>query len=139
MVVKQHRILSKKMHPDRWRSKSAVERRMSVQWMALINEAQTVLLDPIKRARYLATGSADAQEKGSQMSTEFLEKIFALQMQAMEDLDASKKEAQALLDDVQTVLEQTFQQWEEGQGNLNQVDELLGQWKYLTNLVNKEA
>lgn len=135
----QHRILSKKLHPDRWRNNAAVERRMSVQWMALINEAQTVLFDPITRARFLATGFAQAQENAGKVSSEFLEQIFTLQMQAMEDLEASKREAQVLLEQVLSSLHQIFEKWEQGEGSLDQVEELLGQWKYLTNLVNKEA
>ena len=53
------------LHPDKWRQVSAVERRMSKQWMAPTKDS--VLENDILRARYLATGSATISETGGKM------------------------------------------------------------------------
>ena len=45
------REVSRRVHPDRFAGKSAVERRMSLQWTALINEGRRVLRDRMSRAR----------------------------------------------------------------------------------------
>jgi DnaJ-class molecular chaperone len=87
-VQSAHLRLAKVLHPDKWRQASAVERRMSKQWMALVNEGLRVLQDDVMRARYLATGSATVSETGQRMDTAFLETIFELQMRAMEDRPA---------------------------------------------------
>ena len=56
------RALSRKVHPDRFAGRSAVERRMSLQWTASINEARRVVRDPRSRAHFLATGRAEPAE-----------------------------------------------------------------------------
>ncbi len=132
-----HLKLAKVLHPDRWRQSSAVERRMSKQWMALVNEGERVLNDPIARARYLATGSATVAERGVKMDSQFLETIFELQMRAMEDLDSVKAEAQSMLDACHHQLTGLFQHWEQEGGDLSEVEHTLGKIKYLNNLVNK--
>ena len=132
-----HLRLAKILHPDRWRQASAVERRMSKQWMALVNEGERVLKDPIARARYLATGSATVSETGGTVDSTFLETIFALQMRAMEEPDAVKQDAQALLSECQAQLDAIFQAWEAETGTLDDVESCLGKIKYLNNLVNR--
>ena len=39
------RAVSRAVHPDRWAGKSAVFRRMSLQWTASVNEAKRILSD----------------------------------------------------------------------------------------------
>lgn len=132
-----HLRLAKTLHPDRWRQASAVERRMSKQWMALVNEGERVLRDPIARARYLATGSATVSETGGAVDSAFLQTIFELQMRAMEEPDAVQQEAQALLVECQSELDTMFRAWEAETGTLDDVESCLGKMKYLNNLVNR--
>ena len=136
-IESAYRTLSKKIHPDRFRKKSAVERRMSLQWTALVNEARRVLLDPILRARYLATGQAKAKERGASISQAFLEEIFELQMMMMSDKKRALQQVQQMYDENDLSLEKTFRAWEDGEGDLDNIEEFLGRWKYLSNILAK--
>jgi molecular chaperone HscB len=132
-----YRKLSKKIHPDRFRSKKALERRMSLQWTALVNEARRVLIDPILRARYLATGKAQADETGSSVEQSFLETIFELQMQMMTDPSSGIKTAITMQEGNIQSMHEVFMNWEEGNGVLDSVEEYLGRWKYLNNIIER--
>ena len=71
-----HRVKIRLVHPDRFVKKSAVERRMSLQWTAFLNEAKRVLSNSNIRARYIATGEVKPKEVGGpRLSGEFLEYI----------------------------------------------------------------
>ena len=73
------RELSRKVHPDRFTGRPAVERRMSLQWTALINEARTTLRNPRTRAHYLATGHPKPPEdRKISLDPDFLEEMFDL-------------------------------------------------------------
>ena len=108
------RAVSRKVHPDRFASKSAVERRMSLQWTATINEARRVLLDPRMRAHYLATGQAEpAEDGGPKLDPDFLEAIFDLQMLAGQDPEAAGKAARQQLEDALQDLNLAMDAWED--------------------------
>ena len=136
-VRSAHLRLAKILHPDRWRQSSAVERRMSKQWMALVNEGERVLNDPISRARYLATGSANVSETGGTVDSTFLNTIFELQMRAMEDDESVQGEAETLMSLCEQRLHEIFEGWENGSGDLSEVEECLGRMKYLNNLIHR--
>ena len=136
-VEKSYRELSRILHPDRWRSSSAIARRFSLQWTALLNEGRKALLDPITRARYLATGTTKPAEQNKSISKEFLQTIFNLQMDALERPQAVKKEAEEQQIENNRKIERIFQEWEAGKGDLEEIEELLGRWKYLSNLLAK--
>jgi molecular chaperone HscB len=131
-----YRKVSRKVHPDRYARKSAVERRMSLQWTALVNEARRVLLDPITRARYLATGDAAAPEEGGPpLDPDFLEDIFDMQMEAKADSAGVRSRATALCDALRAELDDTFTRWEAGDGDLEVVSDRLARLKYLNNIL----
>ncbi len=136
-VRSAHLRLAKVLHPDRWRQASAVERRMSKQWMALVNEGERVLNDSILRARYLATGSATVSETGGKMDSTFLNTIFELQMRSMDDDVGVQEEAETLMNLNEQQLHNIFENWEKGSGSLDGVEECLGRMKYLNNLLHK--
>ena len=52
-LTEQYRELQRTFHPDKFANASALERRLSVQRAAQINEAFHTLKQPIERARYL--------------------------------------------------------------------------------------
>ena len=62
------------VHPDRFATRSAPERRVAMQWSAQANEAYRVLKQPLLRARYLCElAGVDLQtETNTAMSPEFL-------------------------------------------------------------------
>ena len=132
-----HRKVSKQVHPDRFRSRGAVERRMSLQWAASVNEAKRVLLDPLLRARYLATGSATVSETETTNDQQFLEHIFELQMQAMTEPEDAKARAQAELQRLRSSLELDFRAWEQEQASLDHISQELIKWSYLTKLIDR--
>ena len=77
-VRSAHLRLAKILHPDKWRQASAVERRMSKQWMALVNEGLRVLENDILRARYLATKSTTISKIKMNKLLSHLAKLFFL-------------------------------------------------------------
>ena len=83
------------VHPDRFATRSAPERRVAMQWSAQANEAYRVLRQPLLRARYLCElAGVDLQtETNTAMAPEFL----VQQMSWHEQLDEC-------LDDPQNVL-----------------------------------
>ena len=51
----RYRKLQQEFHPDRYATKSDVERRVAVQAASFINQALDTLKSPLKRAQYLLT------------------------------------------------------------------------------------
>lgn len=128
------RELSRKVHPDRFSGRPAVERRMSLQWTANINEARRILRNPRSRAHYLAMGRAEpAEDRQIALSPDFLEEMFELQMEARMDPESCRPQVEArskqLWDEITTV----FHQWEAGDGTLDTVEMLLAQLRYVDN------
>lgn len=129
------REVSRRVHPDRFAGKSAVERRMSLQWTALINEGRRVLRDRVSRARYLASGrTRPPEEGGPALDPDFLEEMFDLRMAAAEDAEAVTR-AEAWRADMLAELDLVFTRWEAEGGDLSGVEERLARLKYLDNLV----
>ncbi|NOL51697.1 Fe-S protein assembly co-chaperone HscB [Pelistega suis] len=88
------REASARVHPDRFATASAAEKRVAMQWASRINQAYEVLRKPVKRAAYLcelAGHSVDA-ENNTRMDTAFLMK----QMQWREELEEAAGDATAL-------------------------------------------
>lgn len=52
-LTARYRRLQQQAHPDRFRSAGERERRLAVQYSALVNEAFETLRTPVKRAQYL--------------------------------------------------------------------------------------
>ena len=135
-----YRTLTRAVHPDRFAGRSAVERRMSLQWAASANQARLVLLDPLRRARYLATGRADPPESGGPtLDSEFLEDVFEMQMKLESDsaevYDWAKNHKAMLIEELQ----ETFRVWEAGAGDLDIVEERLARLKYVNNILDSAA
>ena len=53
-LSRRHRELSKALHPDRYASAPAAERRMALSRAIEVNEALRILRDPVRRAEALA-------------------------------------------------------------------------------------
>lgn len=82
------------VHPDRFATRSAAEKRVAMQWSSQANEAYRTLKDPMSRARYLCElAGVDLQvETNTAMSPEFLFR----QMAWHEQLDALLEESHDL-------------------------------------------
>lgn len=68
------RDVAARVHPDRFATASAPERRVAMQWSSRANEAYRTLRDPLERARYMCErAGVDLQtETNTAMSGEFL-------------------------------------------------------------------
>ena len=62
------------VHPDRFATRSAAEKRVAMQWSSQANEAYRILKNPLSRARYLCelAGTDLQTETNTAMSGEFL-------------------------------------------------------------------
>jgi molecular chaperone HscB len=62
---KSFRQLQQQLHPDRFAGASAHEQRVAVQYSALVNQAYTVLREPLARALYLLELQGISQQEVS--------------------------------------------------------------------------
>lgn len=76
------------VHPDRFASATAAERRVAMQWAARANEALRTLRSPLRRAAYLCElhGVPVEAESNTAMPAAFLTR----QMKWREDLDEAR-------------------------------------------------
>ena len=83
------RKLQSAIHPDKYASASDMERRLSVQKSALINEAYLALKSPLQRARYMLTlrGVDLSSDTSTAMAPDFLMQ----QMELREELEQVKR------------------------------------------------
>jgi molecular chaperone HscB len=126
------RKLARQTHPDRFVGRRAVERRMAQQWTARAMDAKAILRDPHRRALYLATGEPDLPEQGGpEVGADFLETVFELQMSArMQEPDVGAQ-VEALVHAQETALSSRLEQWESGDGSLDEVPALIARLRYL--------
>jgi molecular chaperone HscB len=130
----RYRELARKVHPDRFAKAPAVQRRMSLQWTAALNEARRVLKDDVSRARWLATGQSASTEKGPRLDPAFLAEMFEWREAdearpgAMAELAAARE--QALWAEIEAI----FAAWQAGDGDLSLVDDRLARLKYVTGM-----
>ncbi|RMX08445.1 Fe-S protein assembly co-chaperone HscB [Corticibacter populi] len=84
------KALQAQVHPDRFASGSAAEKRMAMQWSVRINEAYQRLRKPLSRATYLCElhGSPIGAEDNTSMPRQFLMQ----QMEWLEALDDAQNE-----------------------------------------------
>lgn len=82
------------VHPDKFASRPAAERRVAEQWAGRINEARDALLDPVSRAGLLlqAAGVDVGRDTDTRMPADFLMQ----QMLWRERLEETQGEAKAL-------------------------------------------
>jgi molecular chaperone HscB len=129
-VDDQFRMLSRKLHPDRFARASAQERRYSLEQTTLLNDAYKTLKDPVRRAEHLL---ALRGIKGDpKMSPEFLEQTLedreklAEAKLAGEPLDALAAGVRAKRDETLAAVRALI---EKG-GDLAQAAELVARMRY---------
>ena len=85
-VQHRYRELQKAVHPDRYSSASAQERRISMQQTSLINQALHTLKHPVERAMYLMQLKDDQFSMDSQTTVDAA--FLMQQMEMREKLEA---------------------------------------------------
>ncbi len=97
------------IHPDRFANKSDAEKRVAVQYSALLNDAYQTLLSPVKRAVYLL--KLGGQDLDLEHETIADENFLVMQMQLRERIDAGedvKSEIESNVKELTELLSQAF-------------------------------
>lgn len=134
------RALAARVHPDRYATASAVERRVAMEWASNINEAYRVLKSPLERARYLCelSGCGLQAETNTSVDSDFL----MLQIMLHEQLDEAREQGrpdllQALGDEIgqaRQTLMQTVAELIDGQRNFEQASKKVREWMFVEKL-----
>lgn len=133
-----YRALARKVHPDKFTKRPAVERRMSLQWTAALNDARRVLKDPTRRAWWLATGSAAPREQGGvKLPGDFLQTMFDWREEEEDQPGSMRERALAMEAELNLELEAMFSAWEGGSGDLALVEDRLSRLKYVRGLLEE--
>ncbi|WP_455197517.1 Fe-S protein assembly co-chaperone HscB [Kaarinaea lacus] len=95
----RYRKLQTAVHPDKFANASDLERRISMQQSALINEAYQTLKSPLSRARYMLQlkGIDLTNESSVNMDSEFLMQQMRLREALEQVRDAQDPEAKLLV------------------------------------------
>ncbi len=95
----RYRKLQTAVHPDKFANASDLERRISMQQSALINEAYQTLKSPLSRARYMLQlkGVDLTNESSVNMDSEFLMQQMRLREALEQVRDAQDPEAKLLV------------------------------------------
>lgn len=137
-VEEAYRALARKVHPDRYTKRPAVERRMSLQWTAALNDARRVLKDPTRRAWWLATGSAAPREKGGvKLPPEFLQEMFDWREEEEERPGSMRERASAREVELTEEIDAIFSAWDGGAGDLAAVEDRLSRLKYVRGILEE--
>jgi len=134
------RELQQAVHPDRFANASAQEKRISLQKATMINEAHTVLSDPLLRARYLLElkGEQAINDQETISDVSFLME----QMELREELDAIKSSEDPLslvgdiLDELIDKIEQREQDIRQlfAENQLEQIRDTIRKFQFLYKL-----
>lgn len=83
-----YRAMNRLVHPDRFATAEAREKRFSLEWSTLLNEAYATLRDPLRRAEYLLnlSGVPSQDESRTVMDPSFLSE----QMEFRERLEEAR-------------------------------------------------
>lgn len=139
----RYRKLQHTVHPDKFANASDLERRLSMQQSAFINEAYQTLKSPLQRARYMLQlrGVDLSSDTSSSMDSEFLMQ----QMRLREELEQVRshsdpeskllvvtKEIEHAIADQITVLSRLF--GETNDDNLEQIADYVRRMQFMVKL-----
>lgn len=91
----RYRQLQQRVHPDKFVTSSAQERRLSIQYAARVNDAYQVLKSPLTRAQYLFELNAPPGDIDSTLDNSFLIEQIELR-ETLEGIAGSKNPHVAL-------------------------------------------
>lgn len=137
------REVAAQVHPDRYATASAAERRVAMQWAARANEAYRQLRDPLLRARYMCEqAGVDLQtESNTAMDPAFLMQ----QMEWREKLDEARDDAvtaaalQAELDEARAQMRSTLADLLDARGDTGQAALKVREWMFIERLAQELA
>ncbi|SAI71790.1 co-chaperone HscB [Bordetella ansorpii] len=137
------RDVAARVHPDRYATASAAERRVAMQWSARANEAYRQLRDPLLRARYLCEqAGVDLQtESNTSMDPAFLMQ----QMEWREMLDDARQDAaradalRAELGEAREAMRRTLADLLDARGDTAQAGQKVREWMFIERLAQELA
>lgn len=137
------REVTARVHPDRYATATAAERRVAMQWAARANEAYRTLRDPLQRARYLCEQRGiDLQtESNTAMAPEFLMQQMAWR-EALDEARASKAPGSydalaAELRQAEADMQDAVGRLLDEQGDVQQAGQRVREWMFLDRLAQE--
>lgn len=135
------RAVAARVHPDRYATASAAERRVAMQRAARANEAYRQLRDPMLRARYLCEqAGVDLQtESNTAMDPAFLMQ----QMEWREMLDDARRDPAAFaalraeLEQARLRMQQTLSELIDERGDYQQAGTKVREWMFVEKLAQE--
>ena len=91
-LAERYRELQKELHPDRFAGGTEHEKRLSLQWSALVNTANETLREPLPRAIYMLEHKGLSIDHNPNLPPEFLMR----QIELREELEALEEDAAGL-------------------------------------------
>ncbi len=142
----RYRALQQSLHPDRHSGSDATQKRVALQYAAMVNDAYRVLRSPVARARYLLKlrGIETELNAGNQLDPCFLMRQMELR-EALGEVGASKQPQQAMevlrteIDDELTEMEQVMaSQFADGsEEKLRKASRLVQEMQFMTKLAEE--
>jgi molecular chaperone HscB len=140
-VEKAFRTVSRTVHPDRFRAKSAVERRLALEHTTRVNEGYRILKVPRRRAEYLLSlaghdlGSEEQRTEDSELLMAMMERTEAID--AARDVGSLEKAIADLQSESRAHLETARAYFDDGVGELSDVIRRLEHNRYLVRLLER--
>ncbi|MET0185284.1 MAG: Fe-S protein assembly co-chaperone HscB [Achromobacter sp.] len=131
------RLVAARVHPDRFATASAAEKRVAMQWAARANDAYRQLRDPLLRAKYLCeSGGIDLKtETNTAMAPAFLMQQMEWREMLDDARDAKSADAFAALDteirDARAEMTRVLTDLIDVRGDLATAGEKVREWMFL--------
>jgi len=146
--------LSKKFHPDRFASKSAIEIQLSHDRSSAVNNAYRTLKDPITRAKYMVERQLGSiEEKSATVPMEMADMFFEVQdaldviresdgnppQDAMNQVKTAERELNEKVETLESNLETKFAAYDRNPSKqiLEQIKEILSERSYIKSFLRQ--
>ena len=137
-IERAFRDASRLVHPDRFRAKSAIERRLALEQTTAVNEAFQRLKDPRRRAEYLLSlegieiGSEEHRTQDPALLMEMME--LTERIDAADDPEMLRAERSALRSEREQILASLEEHFDQGGGEPAKAAQQLERLRYLVRL-----
>lgn len=140
-IDRAFRVRSRAVHPDRFRDKGSVERKLALQHTTQVNEGYRVVKDPRRRAEYLVAlaghdlGSEDKRTEDPELLMAMMERTESID--ASRTPDALESAIRGLKAEGKAHLEAAEAFFDRGEGELSDVIRRLEHNRYLVRLLER--
>ena len=137
-LANKFRQMQAKLHPDKFGTKSVIQKDYSEQWSALVNQAYQTLLKPLDRSLYLLElNGKPLEEEAIATDPEFLAEVMEINEQLDEIVDINKLDA--LKDDMRQIVDDFISKIEDAfsKGDVELAKENVTKMKYYCTILDK--